>query len=429
MNILMATNTYAPHVGGVARSVAAFSEEYRRQGHRVLVIAPEFDGAPENEPDVLRVPAMQRFNGSDFSVPMAIPGLVSSRLESFRPDIVHSHHPFLLGDTALRVSASCRTPVVFTHHTRYDQYTHYVPGDSPLMKRFAVELAAGYCNLCDAVVAPSESIAQLLREEGVETRVEVIPTGIDMTRFAQGDGRATRRKLGIPARAFVVGHVGRLANEKNLPFLARAVAQLLKRRETAHFVLAGSGPALEEIEQIMAEAAVAQRYHHVGVLQRQELVDLYHAFNVFAFASQSETQGMVLTEAMAAGVPVVAVDASGVREVVQDGRNGRLLMTEDFEQFVDALDWAAALDANQRRRIRRQARATAERFSLPRTASQAIALYQSLLEAGPALKPAGDDLWSRAVRRFREEWRIWSNMAGALGSALAAEGTVERAAE
>jgi glycosyltransferase involved in cell wall biosynthesis len=429
MNILMVTNTYAPHVGGVARSVVAFSDEYRRQGHHVLVVAPEFEELPDDEADVLRVPAVQRFNGSDFSVPMAIPGLVSARLETFRPDIVHSHHPFLLGDTALRVSASWRAPVVFTHHTRYDQYTHYVPGDSPVLRRFAVELAAGYSNLCDAVIAPSESIAELLREEGVETRIEVIPTGIDIAQFAQGDRRAARRRLGIPPRAFVVGHVGRLADEKNLPFLARAVSRFLEKCERAHFVIAGSGPAQDEIEAIVASAGVADRCHLVGVLQHQQLVDIYHCFDAFAFASQSETQGMVLTEAMAAGVPVVAVDASGVREVVVDGKNGRMLEHEDLEHFVAALTWIAEGDANQRRRLRRQARTTAEQFSLPRTASQALALYEQLCEAGPALKPSGDDLWSRAVRRFREELRIWRNVAGALGHALAAESSTEHAAE
>lgn len=428
MNILMLTNTYTPHVGGVARSVASFTAEYRRLGHRVMVIAPEFENMPAHETDVTRIPAIQRFNGSDFSVPVPIPGFLTSTLAEFQPTVMHSHHPFLLGDAALRIAASFCIPVVFTHHTRYDQYTHYVPGDSALLRRFAVELAAGYANLCDAVIAPSQSIAQLLRAERVESPIEVIPSGVDVVRFGHGDGMAARDACGIPRAAFVIGHVGRLATEKNLPFLARAVASFLRQCSRAHFAIAGTGPAQAEVERIIAEAGVTSRCHMIGVLMHQELVEAYHSFDVFAFASQSETQGMVLTEAMAASVPVVAVDAAGVREVVEDRCNGRLLDREDANEFAAALAWVADLRNDQRRQVRQSALATAERFSLPRTAAQALRLYETLCQKGPANKPAGDGLWATAIRRFHEEWRIWSNVAGALGTALISDAPPEQSA-
>ena len=162
MNILMATNTFTPHVGGVARSVQGFADEYRRRGHRVLVLAPEFEGVSGQEEGVLRFPALRQFSGSTFSIPMPAPGRVRAALRDFRPGVVHSHHPFLLGDTALRVSASLSIPVVFTHHTMYEEYTHYVHGHSERMRRFTIELVTGYCNLCDAVIAPSTTVAALL---------------------------------------------------------------------------------------------------------------------------------------------------------------------------------------------------------------------------------------------------------------------------
>src|SRR3990172_3888517 len=127
MNIVMFTNTYTPHVGGVARSVEAFSGAYRRRGHRVLVVAPEFADQPQHEEDVVRIPAIQNFNGSDFSVVLPVPGSLDDVLDAFKPDIVHAHHPFLLGNTAVRVARFRELPLVFTHHTLYEQYTHYVP--------------------------------------------------------------------------------------------------------------------------------------------------------------------------------------------------------------------------------------------------------------------------------------------------------------
>jgi glycosyltransferase involved in cell wall biosynthesis len=116
MRIVMMTNTYAPHVGGVARSVEAFAAEYRRRGHQVLVVCPEFENAPKQEPNVVRVPAIQRFNGSDFSVVLMTPRWLRTTVEAFAPDIIHSHHPFLLGATAVRLARMLDVPLVFTHH-------------------------------------------------------------------------------------------------------------------------------------------------------------------------------------------------------------------------------------------------------------------------------------------------------------------------
>src|SRR5512134_3565378 len=243
----MLTNTFLPHVGGVARSVQRFAEEFRRRGHRVLVVAPEYGEPSAREPDVIRIPALRNFNGSDFSLPVPISRCVGRALKSFEPGSVHSHQPCLLGVAALRVAASRGPPVVFTHHSRYEDFTHYVPGDSPRLKRFVRDLVTGYCNLCDAVIAPSETVAALLARRGVNARIEVIPTGLDLKLFSGGDRASCRARYGIPQDAFVVGHVGRLAREKNLWFLANAVSRFLLRNEKARFLLVGDGPMRDAI--------------------------------------------------------------------------------------------------------------------------------------------------------------------------------------
>ena len=170
MNIAMFTNTYLPHVGGVANSVRRLTEDCRERGHHVCVVAPEFPDMPDEEKEIIRVPAIQNFNGSDFSVSLPAPFLLSETLDEFKPEIIHTHHPYLLGDTALRVSANRDLPLVLTYHTMYERYTHYVPGDSPRFKRFVIELASGFANLCDHVIAPSESIAQILKERNIKNR-------------------------------------------------------------------------------------------------------------------------------------------------------------------------------------------------------------------------------------------------------------------
>jgi glycosyltransferase involved in cell wall biosynthesis len=421
VNILMMTNTFTPHVGGVARSVEAFTREYRRLGHRVVVVAPEFPNLPRRERDVIRVPAIQQFNGSDFSVIYPFSSGFMDQVDDFKPDIIHAHHPFLLGNWAVRLASERKLPLVFTHHTMYEQYTHYVPGDSPRLKQFAIKLDIGFCNLCNAVIAPSESVAAILRERGVATAIEVIPTGVYTDRFGTGDGAAFRAMRRIPRDAFVVGHLGRLAPEKNLPFLAEAVIEFLQREPRAVFLLVGSGPSLAPIKAAFKQAKLTKRLFSVKQARNQALVDAYHAMDVFAFASLSETQGMVLTEAMAAGLPVVAVDAPGAREVLRDGENGILLPTPDGAQFTAALARLAALPHREFRAYQTAARRTAREFSMDRTARKALALYKQLLQNTSVTGLRDDSIWTSAAEWFRTEWNLLRNVAEAATAAFTAE--------
>ncbi len=424
MNIVMMTNTYTPHVGGVAHSVASFTEGYRDRGHRVLVVAPVFPDMPADEPDTVRIPAIQNFNGSDFSVVLTVPGRLDEALDAFAPDIIHAHHPFLIGSTALRVAAERNCPLVFTHHTLYEAYTHYVPGDSPMLRRFVIELSSHFANSCDAVFAPSQSVAQLLTQRGVETPISVVPTGIDQAAFGTGDGAAFRRVNGIPADARVIGHVGRLAEEKNLKYLAQALAEALIAEPHAHGLIVGDGPEGQVMDQVLTSAGVAERVHRPGGLALPELADAYAAMDVFAFASHSETQGMVLVEAMSAGVPVVALDAPGVREVV-DGHNGLLLPAQAAadvlaQGIVQLLNASRAEQADRAQALAR----TAEAFSLDRCVDIALDHYRSLIAAERDREHSRHTAridWQSSLRRVQGEWSVLSGMARAAGRALVGE--------
>ncbi|MCB1671934.1 MAG: glycosyltransferase [Gammaproteobacteria bacterium] len=418
MNILLVTNTYVPHVGGVARSVEGFRTEFIARGHKVLVIAPMFDAMPEQEQDVLRVSAIQNFNASDFSVVLPLPKGLSQTVAEFKPDVVHSQHPFLLGMTAVRIARSMNLPLVFTHHTLYEQYTHYVPGDSPLLQKFVIELATGYANLADQVITPSESIRDLIVGRGVETPVEVIPTGVRCDDFERGDGARCRRLLGITEQAWIVGHMGRLALEKNIRFLAAAVLQFLSEHDDSYFLVVGEGDEAALIRERFARAGLEERLILTGKLEGSELADALVAMNVFAFSSHSETQGMVLTEAMAAGVPVVALDASGAREVVRDRVNGRLLVKEDERDFAAALNWVRKLKGDERNRLVQAVRATAQEFSMARSGEKALTCYRKLKgRVGTESKPA-DRVWELLLGRIKSEWDIVKSLASAGDEAL-----------
>lgn len=425
MRILMMTNTFTPHVGGVARSVSFFTEELKKMGHKIVVVAPEFEGTPKHEEDVLRIPAIQNFNGSDFSVILPYPGVFSGKIEAFKPEIVHTHHPFLIGSMALRVANHYQIPLVFTHHTMYEKYTHYVPGDSPQMKRFAINLSVGYSNLCDQIIAPSESVENILRERGVDSPIEVVPTGVYIDEFSEGDGKSFREKHNIPEEAFVIGHIGRLAPEKNLEFLTESVCRFMKDRDNTWFLLVGSGPSEKSVEQIFKKAGLLQRLVKPGKLQHQQLVDSYHAMDLFAFASLSETQGMVLVESMAAGTPVVALDANGVREVVRDGIDGYLVFKQDEKAFAGAIEHYYQLDQEDRRLLVYGAKKTAKAFSMEKCAKRLESIYKVLLRNTPSKRTIENSPWHNALEDIKAEWEVMINYASSMAQALTSEETKE----
>jgi 1,2-diacylglycerol 3-alpha-glucosyltransferase len=431
MNICMMTNTYLPHVGGVARSVSTFAEEYQKRGHQVLVVAPAFDGKPlpkKAESMVERVPAIQNFNGSDFSVRLPIATVLSPRLDAFAADIVHAHHPFLLGDTALRVAASKNVPVIFTHHTRYEDYTHYVPFSSTALREFAINLSTHFANLCDGVIAPSESIASLIRSRGVEVPIKVVPTGIDVKAFASGNRARFRAKYELGDDIFVVGHVGRLAPEKNLEYLAEAVAVFLKDAPNARFMVVGGGPSEDALKTTCETHGVSDRLILTGKLTGANLCAAYRAMDVFVFASKSETQGMVLAEAMAANLPVIALDATGVREVVKHGKNGYMppesVPPRRFASYITRL----YRDPERRQAFSEHARRTAESFSRGRCAEMALDFYGEIQRATRRerllnwLSP-----WGVMLERLQVEWNLLTEKAQAVVDAVTAASSEQKA--
>lgn len=416
MKIAMFTNTYLPHVGGVAMSIKTLEDGCRLMGHEVRVVAPEYDGA-KISPEVLRVPAIQHFHGSDFCVRVPLPNLVRDFMDDFQPDIIHSHHPFLLGDAALRESWKMRVPIVFTHHTLYERYTHYMPLDSAALKRVAIQIATEYGKLCDLVIAPSKSMEKLLLERAMTVSIKVVPTGIDTRRFGQGDGARFRERLGIPPGAKVIGHVGRLAEEKNLAYLARAVALCLEQEPAAVFLLVGDGDWRDKMLDFLTSTSSASRIFYPGVLSGEALVDAYASIDCFAFSSQTETQGIVLAEAMAAGKPVVALDGPGVCDIVSDGRNGILLDGGAAEE-----EFARALlrligDQEFRGACADAARRSAAGYDIRRCVGRMLRIYRRLIEQGDRVVLGGPTQWERVVNGVEIEWEL---LAAKMAAAAAA---------
>jgi 1,2-diacylglycerol 3-alpha-glucosyltransferase len=268
------------------------------------------------------------------------------------------------------------------------------------------------------VIAPSESIAHLLADRGVTTSIQTVPTGIDTAAFAKGVGSHFRESAGIRKDATVIGHVGRLAEEKNLMFLTEAVISCLKAHPRAVFVLVGDGDARENMLSAFAEAGLGDLVHAPGKLSGSELADAYAAMDCFAFASQTETQGIVLAEAMAAGNPVVALDGPGVREIVRDGVNGHLLPADGSpEEFCAALSQTISKPAI-RRTLAANARQSAKDYDSAVCTRRMLHCYASLVAVHQRDKAPDTTPWDRLVAGIEIEWELLAAKVSAVTAAV-----------
>lgn len=413
----MFTNTFVPHLGGVTRSILTLQGELERRGHRVMIIAPSYNGHDHDTSGVIRVPSIHDVAGYATPIPMA--RYIRDEIEAFGPDIVHAHHPFLLGDTALRTAASLGVPAVYSAHTRYDHYLGPSISDNGRLARLARELTNGFANLADAVIAPSESMRDLLQAGGVTSPIRIVPTGIDTDALKRGDGATMRARLGLGPETFVVGHLGRLSDEKNLDYLGEAVALFLAAHPTARFVLAGLGPKADTLRDLFAARGLARQVHLLGTLEGADLAGYYSAIDVFAFSSLSETQGLVVAEAMAAGTPVVALDASGVREAVAGDTGGTLLPAQTPPAgFAAALATFAELAPDDRAERSRLAQRAAKRFSIGAMGDAVEALYGDLIAIGRKEAPEARRAWEATWDGFVAEVDLVENLLRAIGAAV-----------
>ncbi len=406
MNIVMFTNTYHPVVGGVEKSIETFATEMRRRGHQVLIVAPEYENAEESTETVFRFPAIKHFGGTPYSVKLPAPDDFASRIDAFAPDIIHSHQPFLLGDSALRTARERNVPIVYTNHTFMERYLHWFPVDWPILQEVTEKLPVAYANLVDHVITPTESVAQILRERGVTTPITPIPTGIDADFFASGNRQRFREKFGIGAEQQVIGHLGRLNTEKNLSYLAEVALQLVQQSpEQRRFLLVGEGDAVAEIERLFADNGAQAQLIYAGLQTGQDCADAYAAMDLFLFTSLTDTQGIVLTEAMAAGNPVFALDAPGARDMITHERNGYLFATDisaaDFAETVNQI----LQDEAQLEQYQQAATEDAYKVSIPQCTENTLTLYESLLE-GQQLSKQELSTWEKLTRRWETELEL-----------------------
>jgi len=382
MRVLFVSDVYFPRVNGVSTSIRTFRGDLARAGVVSFLVAPEYPGAPpDTEAGIIRVPSGgvprdpedRRFLGGPLKRAL-------NRELAAQVDLVHIHTPFIAHYAAVRFARTHGLPVVATYHTFFEDYLHhYVPILPRGIGRWiARRFTLAQCADVAALISPSAPMRDALTAYGVTTPIEVLPTGLPAESFVRGDGARFRHQFGLPEDRPLLLYVGRVAFEKNIDFLLRMFVKLRARRPDALLVIAGEGPALPHLKRLARELGIESQVRFIGYLDRnKELPGCYAAGDVFVFASRTETQGLVLLEAMAQGTPVVSTAELGTRSILTPSC-GAFVVPEDEEVFAAAAAEALALPQDDSRRG--QLRAHAESWASQAMAQRLAAFYEKVRE-------------------------------------------------
>ena len=381
MNILLISDVYFPRVNGVSTSIKTFTQQLQKLGHTVHLIAPDYNVDTTDEAWIMRVPARSiYFDPEDKLMKYGEIMHLLPALKSKNFDLIHIHTPFVAHYAGLKLAKLLHIPVLETYHTFFEDYLHHY---LPWIPKFAARglarlISKKQCNQVDAIVAPSQPMLDVLRTYGINTKAEVIATGLQEASFAEADDKAFKAKYDIAQNRPMLLYVGRVAFEKNIDFLVRMTKLLSKEMPEILLVITGEGPAVPSLRALVKTLGIEKNVQFIGYLDRNnELNACYKAADIFVFASKSETQGLVLLEAMAQATPVVAIAELGTASILVEGQ-GAMIAVEDEIDFAHKVH---ALLANpvHRQHLGERAREYAySKWSAATQAERMLAFYMAI---------------------------------------------------
>lgn len=392
MRILVVSDVYFPRVNGVSTAIETHRQGLGLHGVSVELIAPRYGDEPDS-PGIVRLPAWRvPFDPEDRIIsPWRLRAAVMRAAQ--HADLIHVQTPFAAHYAGIAAARRYGLPVIATYHTLFEEYLHLYMRFAPerWMRAFARAISRSQCNALTATIVPSNAMATRLREYGIKVPLHVLPTGVPLNQFAgttnPGGRLRFRVRYQIPHDQPVALFVGRAAHEKNIDFLIDALRHAHRQVPNLLLVVAGEGPALNDLRRHAEAVGLKDHVRFLGYLDRaRELPDCYAAADLFAFASRTETQGLVLIEAMAVGLPVVSLAEMGTCDLLASGR-GAVVPRYDEREFGDALA-ALALNPNLRTRLGKEAALLASEWSDKTLTARLAALYRSIVDEHAKTEPA-----------------------------------------
>ena len=388
MRILMITDVYFPRINGVSTSIKLFRQTLLSMGHEVTLIAPDYVTQPDQQDldeHIIRVPSRRVILDPEdrmMSKKYILSLLSNLKVQNF--DLVHIHTPFVAHYAGLKLAKGMGVPCIETYHTFFEEYLYHYFSYAPkvLMRYLARMFTRRQCNNVDMLITPSTAMNEVMLGYGVTTTIKIVPTGIELEELKSGGGSMFRKKYAIDENRPVLVYVGRVAHEKNIIFLLEMLSHLKETIADVLLIIAGEGPALNHVKIKVSDLGLAMNVLFVGYMSRDgELQDCYCAGNGFVFASRTETQGLVLLEAMALGVPVVSTAVMGTKDILSP-RKGALVTVEDKSIFAGEVQRLLQNPFLQAR-LATEAREYVKQWTATEMTGRLVNLYQDLMAKQP----------------------------------------------
>lgn len=380
MHIGFYTNAYRPTISGVVRSVGSFRKALTGLGHNVFIFSPQTEDYEDEEPFIFRYPSLDFPQFPDLPFVIPISSSIDHILPNLKLDVIHSHHPVLLGQTAANNSAKYNLPLVFTFHSRYWEYSRYAGTfGQDFIKDQIDNILCDYLQKCHHIITPSDSLRQILKEEyGFNEQITTLPTGVDVTLFENLDRQAERKKHKWDDDIVLIS-AGRLAIEKNWDILMEAAAIVMHKNPKVRLVLLGDGSERRKLQKKAKTLGITGRVEMPGGVNLDEVGNYLVAADIFCFASLFEAQGLVTLEAMAAGLPVAAIDGSGTRDILEDGVQG-FMTSNDPEALAQGIE-KLVMSQELRKKMGMAARVRAKEFDIVNQARKLLDVYAQAQES------------------------------------------------
>lgn len=389
MKIGIFTDTYLPYPNGVATSVAASVRFLTARGHKVTVIAPSYPGYKDHK-NVLRLSSVRIYGRLQIRVALHLPDKALLQALQTDFDIIHGHGSGPVTLIGLEIARIKNIPFVVTYHTMLNKYTHYFLKGKILRPRFMEKYSKILCNASDHIIAPTEKVKKELIRYEIRKPITVLPSGIDLNLFIKGKRGFLQKKYPALKNKSVVLYVGRLGREKSVDFIIKSFALALKKEPDMVLVLVGDGPDKSMLEKLTEKLSINGSVIFTGFIPQKDIPHVYKSADLFVFASQTETQGMVLIEAMDSSLPVLAVDHSAFDETLQSGSNG-VLTRKNVTEFAGHI-LLLLKDTALRLRLAKNAQESVQKFSAKITSEKLEELYQALISSHIEIKGEARDI-------------------------------------
>ncbi|KAA0012293.1 MAG: glycosyltransferase family 4 protein [Thermoplasmata archaeon] len=372
MKIAWFTDTWLPARDGVVNSLLMFKKELEKRGHDIFIFAPGERNDEKGNIFYYKSRPLRAYKNYRVS---SLPSLFSRRtikiVNKIKPDVIHSHSPGIIGIHAVIASYKLKIPLFFTYHTFVDDSVYLFfrkERTQEIVRKLVYKWLRWYFRRCSCIIAPSKYTAKILNEKIMEREIKVLPTGIDIEKFSNGDGSEIKKRYDGKK---IILHVGRVVKEKNLDLLIEAAPYILEKME-AVFIIVGEGPAKEELEEKVRRMKLQEYFVFTGFVKDEDLPNYYKAADVFVFPSVYETQGIVAFEAMAAGVPVAASTAKALPDFIKDGENGCLFNPYNARECAEKI-----VKVMENKEIVRKASEFVKEYSIERMTDKLLDIYES----------------------------------------------------